>query len=138
METLILTILIGLGLIYFATQNTAAITIQLGQFILPNIPVYLIAIVSLLLGLLVAWVLNVIDWASFALTLSGKNNQLRNTQHTVEQLKQRVHDLEVENHNLRSQRNEATRDVIHERIGRTQDRAKSFVERVRDGLATIS
>lgn len=115
MIILILTVLIGIGFAYFATQNTIGVPVQIGNNFYSSVPLYAIALGSLLLGLAISGILRMIDWAATGLTLRGKDNQIRQTESTVEQLNKKIKDLEMENSRLRGEdRGNKRADLEHE------------------------
>lgn len=105
MSILIVAVLFGLIFSSFATQNTIGVNIQFANYLI-TLPLYLIVLGSLLLGLLISWVINLIDNLSSAFTLQSKEHQIRSTQHEVEVLHDKIHQLEVENARLRGESDE--------------------------------
>lgn len=102
MSLLIIAIVFGLGFTLLAIQNTAFVVVQLAGYAW-TIPLYIVMFGSLLVGLLIAWLFNLIDWASSTLTLHGKDAQIKKEHQTVETLEKEVHRLEVENARLRGE-----------------------------------
>jgi uncharacterized integral membrane protein len=135
MSVLIIAVTFGLLFAVLATQNTNPVTVQAGNFIFRDIPLYLIVLFSLLTGLVISWILSLFGWASSAMTLSGKNSELRRTHREAEQLQARVHELENENAQLRGEVREAdVHDTGDERYEEHRDRPspfKNFFDRFR-------
>jgi uncharacterized integral membrane protein len=102
MLVLLIAVIFGLAFGYFATQNTAPVTIRIADFALEGVPLYLVAVGSLLLGLFIAWILYVARSVSSTVTIYRKNHAMRRAEHTAADLEQRVHDLEVENERLKT------------------------------------
>lgn len=96
METIIFAVIIGLGLAYFAVQNTQTVALHVGSFAYKGIPLYLIVIGALLGGLLLAWIFSLLQLLSTYLSLQRKDNKLREAQRTISELTKRVHFLEIE------------------------------------------
>ncbi len=103
MSSLIAAVLVGVGFAYFATQNTVGVTLQFGHYFFYSVPIYIVALGALLIGLILAWIIYLVRTTAFALTLFGKNNQIKASQKTVEQLELRIKNLEVENAELKAQ-----------------------------------
>ncbi len=126
MSTLIIIVLYGLAFAYFATQNTAGVVVKLGDYIW-TLPLYVVAFGSLLAGLLVSWIISVInsllDWSE------GRKMETayQDTRQTVYDLSKRVHDLELENTHLRTLVNE--RPVQKTEV--TEEKPKGFFRRLR-------
>ncbi|HLL60703.1 MAG TPA: lipopolysaccharide assembly protein LapA domain-containing protein [Candidatus Nitrosocosmicus sp.] len=107
MLTLIVTLIIGIAIAIFATQNTSGVTISLGGYILNQVPLYLIVTGSLLIGLLVSAIINSIQGIGSSLTIMGKDNKIKASSKTVNDLNNKIRQLELENAKLRGE-NEAT------------------------------
>jgi len=57
MLVLLVGIIFGLAIGYFATQNTTLVTIQVAQYAFEEVPLYLVIVGSLFVGLFIAWIL---------------------------------------------------------------------------------
>lgn len=55
MFTLLTTVVIGIFFAIFATQNTGSIAVNFGDYMLPNVPIYLAVLTPLLIGLLIGF-----------------------------------------------------------------------------------
>lgn len=97
MLVLIISILFGIFIASFAIQNTTGVTIEFGQYTLTEIPLYMVAVGSLLLGLVTAYLISIVDAFSNTLKIHGKENSLKEAKRTVAELTKRVHELELEN-----------------------------------------
>ena len=103
MLSILLSVVFGLAIGYFATQNTAPVTIQFGDLVVENVPLYMVTIGSLMVGLLIAWIFYIARTVSTTLTIAGKDHEVKRSKRTVSDLEQRVHELEAENTRLRSE-----------------------------------
>ena len=129
MLSLLLLMLFGLAIAFFAGQNTYPVTIELGNYRAAGIPLYVVIVGSLILGFFVSWIVSLIDAAFNLFALRGKDNAIRNTQRRANELEERVHDLEVENAQLRGERHEPQRTMRDEEEDR--DYRPSFFERLK-------
>ena len=130
MITLILAVLFGLGFAYFATQNTTPVTIGLGDYA-TTIPTYVLVLGALIFGIFIAALLGMINQFSSALAIFDKNHQLKKTEAQVEDLKDQIAMLEIENDKLRSTNGEIVAENVHEHIENTKLKTKSFMDRLR-------
>jgi uncharacterized integral membrane protein len=105
MLALLIAVVFGAAIGYFATQNTIPVTLRVAEYAIEEVPLYLVVIGSLLIGLFVAWILYVARSVSSTLAMRGKNTEVRRARETIAELENRVRDLEVENARLR------TRDI---------------------------
>lgn len=100
MSTLIIFVLFGLGFAYFATQNTAFIEVNIAQNLF-RLPLYMLVGISFLAGLLIAGVVYVMNNIVSSMTIYSKDSKIKEKQQTVEELAEKVHQLELENSNLK-------------------------------------
>jgi uncharacterized integral membrane protein len=105
MLALLIAVLFGLGIGYFATQNTVPVTIQLGEYALTEVPLYTVILGSLFMGLFIAWILYVARCVSSRVTIYGKDYAVKKAQRTANTLEHRVQELETENAALRADAN---------------------------------
>lgn len=98
--TLIITVLLGLVIAYFATQNTTATTINFLYYSIPGIPVYLIVIGALLLGLLLSWLISIMNGIGTGLSMRGKESKIKDYRKENAELSKRIHQLELDNAHL--------------------------------------
>lgn len=104
MLVLLIAVISGLTIGYFATQNTTPVTIRLNDYVWEDIPLYLVMLGSLLVGLFMAWILYFARSVSSRLTIYGKDHAVKKAQDTVVDLERRVQELEVENARLKNDR----------------------------------
>jgi len=109
MFTLVFTILIGVGISLFAVQNTHAVTLVLANYPLTGIPLYIIVVLSLLLGIIVSFVTYLMSSLSSSFAISKRDRVIRSEQTTIEHLQEKIHDLEIENTRLRGEPETAER-----------------------------
>jgi len=103
MLSILLSVVFGLAIGYFATQNTAPVSVQFGEFVIENVPLYMVTVGSLMLGLLIAWIFYIARTVSTTLTIAGKDHEVKRSRRTVADLDQKIHELEAENTRLRSE-----------------------------------
>ena len=103
MLSILLSVVFGLAIGYLATQNTAPVTVQFGELVLENVPLYMVTVGSLMLGLLIAWIFYIARTVSTTLTIAGKDHEMKRSRRTVTDLEQKIHTLEAENMRLRSE-----------------------------------
>jgi len=97
---LLLSIVLAVIFAYVALQNNTSVGIQIAQWQFVGIPLYIVSLGSLLVGLVIAWVFSLFEKGSFALTMYGKDNQLRAEKQHVQNLERKVEELERENNKL--------------------------------------
>lgn len=110
MTALILFILFGLLFSYFATLNTALVTIHFGIYILNAIPIYLLVLVSLTIGLLFATIFYSLKSISSYFAFSKKSGELKTSKKEIIELTKKIHQLELENTKLKTKTGEEQTD----------------------------
>lgn len=135
MSFLVTAILFGIGIAYVAIQNTAGVTFKLGAYTWRDVPLYIIAVGSLLFGVFISWMLALIDSAFTAFVLQGKNQELKKNERFIGDLRKRIHDLEMENTQLRGiEKQEEIHDEVQEHQYEPLHRP-NFFHRLRHGLS---
>lgn len=132
---LLITAIFGFLFALFATQNTALTSIAAGPWQLNNIPVYWIVLGSLLGGLFISWVINFFEGVAASWALRKKERQLIKTQNSVDELNQRLHNLEIENAQLKKDEplsNEPEKEIV---VPRHQDKSPNLFEKIRHNLS---
>lgn len=103
MFALIVLFIIGIGVAFFATQNTQTIAINLSSYHFAGIPLYLIVLGSLLLGFVISWIISFVDVISQALKIHRKESTIKGANKLIADLTKRVHQLELENERLKAE-----------------------------------
>jgi cell shape-determining protein MreC len=103
MFSVILLVVIALVFGVFATQNTIGIPITIGSLVIPDVPLYIVLGVTLLIGLLFSWLLSLANSLLFSMRLRDKDSAFAEIQKENEALHQKVIDLEIENTRLAAQ-----------------------------------
>lgn len=94
---LVFSLLVG----YFATQNTASVALHLGPTVLPAVPVFVVVLLSMLLGLLLAGIIHMTHRVSSTLALRRKEKTIRDEEKQIEELRHEMKELKAENKRLR-------------------------------------
>jgi len=109
MLSIILTVFFGFGFGFFALQNTAPVTIHFGKFLMPNIPLYLVALGSIFAGLFITGTLYIATKASALIIGYSRDSRRIRTKTTMADLEQKIRELEAANARLRSEHSPAPR-----------------------------
>jgi uncharacterized membrane protein YciS (DUF1049 family) len=112
MFNLILLVLVALGFGYFSTQNTLTIPLVFGPYALTNIPLYTVVGITLLIGLLLAWVISLLSSLATAMNLRDKEKAIREHEDTIQALTKRVNELQIENANLKGELKSESTDEL--------------------------
>jgi uncharacterized integral membrane protein len=97
MLILILILISGSFLVYISKYNFALVNVNLGTFILKDIPLFYVMIGSVIFGLVLAYLVHLIISLSTAMTMRRKNKEIQKEKEEVLELTKRVHQLELEN-----------------------------------------
>jgi uncharacterized integral membrane protein len=105
----LLAVIFGLGVGYFATENTVPVALRLGEFVIENVPLYLVAVGSLLAGLIIAALFFAARSLTGSVTTIGKERDTGILERDVANLEYRVRELETANNHVRLERNSDAR-----------------------------
>ncbi|HYM65241.1 MAG TPA: hypothetical protein VES68_02045 [Candidatus Sulfotelmatobacter sp.] len=132
MLALIILIVFGLGTAYFATQNTGLVHIILGNYLIQGVPLYVIVVGSILLGVFISWLVNIVDSFSSTRVIYGKDTALKKAHETIEELREETHSLEMENAHLKGELSgSSSQHHINNNLSENKDIMPSFLHRVK-------
>ncbi len=100
MTTLIVTVLFGLVIAYFAIQNTSVISLNFLNYKVPGIPIYIIVVGALLVGLFLSWIISLVKDIANGFTIRGNESKIKVYKKENAELTKRNHQLELENTRL--------------------------------------
>jgi len=102
MFTLIIFLVVGSIMVYLAQNNLMLVTLQLGKYVFPGIPLFYIIIGSLLTGLGLAYLINLFNSIFTSLTMHRKDKKIKQTKGEIIDLTKQIHQLELENERLKN------------------------------------
>ena len=103
MLAVIITIIFAILVAFFATQNTASVVINFSQYS-KAVPIYLVVLLSILVGFMFAWILHLMDATASFFALLGKNNAIKKEKKANSVLAKKVQDLEIEKTKLETEK----------------------------------
>jgi MFS superfamily sulfate permease-like transporter len=134
MSLIIAAVLFGLGFAYLATQNTAGIALRAGPYLFSGVPIYLVVFLSLLAGLIIAWAFSSVGWVSSAMQLRAKDNRIRETESTMDDLQKKIDDLKTENRRLRGEVDESHTVRVPEHETADEKHAPNLLDKLRNSV----
>lgn len=102
MITLILILIVGAVFVYLAQNNLTLVTLHVGATGITNIPLFYIIIGSLLTGLILAYLIHLVNAIFVAFSMHRKNTKIKQGKNTITDLTKRIHQLELENEKLKN------------------------------------
>lgn len=102
MVYLIFLLLIGSALAYISKYNLELISVNLGQYTITGIPFFYVIVGSVLLGLIIAYLMQLFGNISNAFILRSNQKIIKSGQTEVLELTKRVHQLELENEKIKN------------------------------------
>ncbi len=99
---LIVTVVFGLLIAYFATQNTAPISLNFLQY-QASMPTYVVLVGALLVGLIFSWMISLVNDIGTGFTLRGKENKIKDYKAENAELLKQVHQLQLENTKIKAE-----------------------------------
>jgi uncharacterized integral membrane protein len=100
MLSLIVLLIFGSAVAYLATQNTTPVVLNFLHYSLPSVPLYYVILGSIMLGVLLAYVIHMINVISMAFTLHNKNKIIMASEKELSEITKKAHVLELENAEL--------------------------------------
>lgn len=97
MPTLILLLVVGSALVYISKYNFTLVSVNFGPYVISNIPLFYVIVGSVVTGLLLSYIINLIPAISNFFALRGKNSEIKKGKDEVLELTKQVHQLELEN-----------------------------------------
>jgi hypothetical protein len=104
---LILTLLIGLGIIFVSRNINSGINLSIGVYKFSNIPLFIITVGTYLLGILLAWIIEVPQSIATAFQIMGLGRTIKSGNNTISQLQNKIKSLEMENTRLQQRNNQS-------------------------------
>ena len=102
MVVLLLVLLFGLALAYFATQNTTLTSIVIGPYLIADLPLYLVVLGALVLGAAVSGLLYSLHTLTSSLELNDKKKQINALKNELAEITRATHKLELQNTKLKT------------------------------------
>lgn len=103
MLAVIFTIVFAIGVAFFATLNTALVTINIPGYSV-SVPLYLLVLISILTGFVFAWLLHLMNAFTSLFALRDKNSIIRKEKKVNSELTKKVNDLEIEKTKLEKEK----------------------------------
>lgn len=94
---LMLFILIGFGIALFSRYSTPGITFTIGDYQYSNVPLFALTVGTYLLGILLAWIVEVPESIATAFQIMGLGRSIKSGNNTIAQLQNKIKSLEIEN-----------------------------------------
>lgn len=102
MPTLILLLIISGIMVYLAQNNLMLVTLNLGTYVFTDIPLFYVIISSLLAGLVLSYLVHLINAIFISFNMRSKDNKIKHDESEIVDLTKRIHQLELENEKLKN------------------------------------
>lgn len=86
------------------------VSVNFGPYVFSGVPLFYVIICSLLTGLVLSYVINLVHAAFASLKIRGKEKEIKKNKNEVLELTKRVHQLELENEKLKHNSNAQSDD----------------------------
>ena len=100
MLIIILILIVGSMLVYISQYNFQLISVNLGFYIAKDIPLFYVIVISMLVGLILSYLIYLVNSISHSFVLRGKNNEIKKNKTEALELTKRVHQLEIKNEKM--------------------------------------
>ena len=102
MLSLIFLLVVGSLLVYISKFNFMLVSVNLGIYTFSNIPLFYVIVASMVFGLVLSYLVHLVQSISTSFILRGKNNEIKKDKDEILELTKRVHQLELENEKVRN------------------------------------
>ncbi len=93
---LLLTLIIGFGIAYFSRHVSTDITFSVGKYVYPNIPLFFITVGTYILGILLAWIIEIPQSIATTFHIMGLGRKVKSGNTTITELQNKIEKLELE------------------------------------------
>lgn len=101
MLIIILLLILGTTMVYISKFNDMLVSVNLGFYAFNQIPLFYVIIGSLLTGLILSYLVYLVDLIFTSWTLRGKDREIKKSKSEVLELTKRIHQLELEKEKLK-------------------------------------
>ena len=100
MLTIIFSLIVGSLLVYISRFNFQPVSLNFGFTVFSGVPLFYVIVGSLLIGLILSYLMYIVNSISNSFVLRGKNCEIKKNKAEVLELTKRVHQLEIKNERL--------------------------------------
>ncbi|MFA5828782.1 MAG: LapA family protein [Candidatus Shapirobacteria bacterium] len=111
MLILILLLILGSLLVYISRFNFMPVTVNLGWYVIADVPLFYVIVGSMVFGLVLSYLVYLINSISRSLVLRGKDNEIKKYKEEILELTKQVHQLELENEKQKNDKNPVPTDT---------------------------
>jgi len=97
MLILFLAIVLSIAFSIFATQNTGLVSLYFYNYSIPNIPIYLVILISALSAFGICLFVQLLKNLSSGMTISNQKKQIKSLKKEMAEVTRDLHKLELEN-----------------------------------------
>lgn len=101
MLNIIILLVAGSVFAYISKDNLTPVTLNVAQYTFANIPLFYVIVGSLLVGLVLSYIVQIIGSIATAFVLRGNRQTIKSSQDEILELTKRIHQLELENEKLK-------------------------------------
>lgn len=89
-------------MVYLAQNNLTLVTLRLGTYVVPGIPLFYVIISSLLTGLILAYLVYLVNSIFTNFSMRRKDKAIKHGKSDIVDLTKQIHKLELENERLKN------------------------------------
>lgn len=101
MLNIIILLMAGSVFAYISKDNLTPVTLNLAHYTFADIPLFYVIVGSLLLGIVFAYIVQILGSISTALELRSNKQEIKSSKDEILELTKRVHQLELEKEKLK-------------------------------------
>lgn len=101
MLNIIILLMAGSVFAYISKDNLIPVTLNVANYTFAGIPLFYVIVGSLLVGLVLSYIVQIIGSIAPAFVLRGNKKEIKSSQEEILELTKRIHQLELENEKLK-------------------------------------
>lgn len=101
MLMLVLFLVIGSSLVYISKFNFVPVTVNLGLYVVSDIPLFYVIVGSIVVGLVLSYLIYFVNSIGTSFKIRGKDREIKKNKGEVLDLTKRVHQLELDKEKLK-------------------------------------
>lgn len=101
MLNMIMLLILGSALTYISKYNLEPVNVYMGPYTIANIPLFYVIVGSLLVGLILSYIMQILSNIVTFFEMRGKSREILVNQNEILSLTKTVHQLELDNEKLK-------------------------------------
>jgi len=111
MLSLIFLLIFGSAIAFLSLQNTMPVTLTFLHYTFKNWPLSYVIIASMLVGIILSYLIHLVESISSTFTIHGKNKKIKEEEKELIEMTKKIHQLQIENARLKNSNDPDSSDI---------------------------